>query len=290
MILITGGAGFIGSVLIGYLNKKGITDLIVCDDLPFEGQFKNLISKEIVTLRSIKDDFSKFDNISCVVHLGADANTLNQNWKDVYESNVVSTRMWNDFCTSRKIPFIFSSSAAIYGNGFGPLNLYAFSKLLSEKEINGEGVILRFFNVYGPNEYHKDRMASTIYHWFMQSQKGDDLKIFLNSNQYSRDFIWVEDVARIIFHFIQNYQPGLYDVGTGVSTNFVDLSEICINYLPKIDRKFVPMPGDLKNQYQTFTKADISNLEKSGFDVNSFTLIDKGIPKYFCYLTDQTYY
>jgi ADP-L-glycero-D-manno-heptose 6-epimerase len=223
-----------------------------------------------------------------VIHIGANSNTLEKNWSSIYASNIESTRKWNTFCKERSIPFIFTSSAAVYGNGQGPMNQYAFSKLLSENEI--DGVILRLFNVYGPNEYHKGRMASSILHWVDQLNKTGEIKIFENSKNYFRDFIWVEDVAKTIYHFMyNNYQPGIYDLGTGNRVDFETIADAIIDHTGAGTKKFIDMPTDLKNQYQINTLADTKSLISSGVTVENFIQIDTGVEKYIKYLSNLSY-
>jgi ADP-L-glycero-D-manno-heptose 6-epimerase len=289
MIILTGAGGFIGSVVLGYLNLQRVTDIIIVDDLPYENQYKNLIGKQYKRLVSIDDIDSIDENITGVIHIGANANTLEKNWSSIYATNVKSTRKWNAFCKQRKIPFIFTSSASVYGNGSGPMNQYAFSKLLSENEV--EGVVLRLFNVYGPNEYHKGRMASTILHWFDQIKETEEITIFENSKNYFRDFVWVEDIAKTIYYFMfENYQPGIYDLGSGSSTDFETIADLVISNTNKGKKRFVDMPDDLKKQYQINTLADTKLLTKSGVDVKSFTNVYEGIAKYIDYLAKTRYY
>ena len=289
MIILTGAGGFIGSVVLGYLNSQRVTDIIIVDDLPYENQYKNLIGKQYKRLVSIDDIDAIDENITGVIHIGANANTLETNWSSIYATNVKSTRKWNVFCKQRKIPFIFTSSASVYGNGSGPMNQYAFSKLLSENEV--EGVVLRLFNVYGPNEYHKGRMASTILHWFNQIKEIEEIKIFENSKNYFRDFVWVEDIAKTIYHFMfENYQPGIYDLGSGSSMDFETVADLVISNTNKGKKRFVDMPDDLKKQYQINTLADTKLLTKSGVDVKSFTNVYEGIAKYIDYLAKTRYY
>ena len=289
MIILTGAGGFIGSVVLGYLNSQRVTDIIIVDDLPYENQYKNLIGKQYNRLVSIDDIDAIDENITGVIHIGANANTLETNWSSIYATNVKSTRKWNVFCKQRKIPFIFTSSASVYGNGAGPMNQYAFSKLLSENEV--EGVVLRLFNVYGPNEYHKGRMASTILHWFSQIKETEEIKIFENSKNYFRDFVWVEDIAKTIYHFMfENYQPGIYDLGSGSSMDFETVADLVISNTNKGKKRFVDMPDDLKKQYQINTLADTKSLTKSGLDVKSFTQVHEGIAAYIDYLAKDRYY
>ena len=289
MIILTGAGGFIGSVVLGYLNSQRVTDIIIVDDLPYENQYKNLIGKQYNRLVSIDDIDLIDENITGVIHIGANANTLEKNWSSIYATNVKSTRKWNVFCKQRKIPFIFTSSASVYGNGAGPMNQYAFSKLLSENEV--EGVVLRLFNVYGPNEYHKDRMASTMLHWFNQIKETEEITIFENSKNYFRDFVWVEDIAKTIYHFMfENYQPGIYDLGSGSNTDFETVADLVISNTNKGKKRFVDMPDDLKKQYQINTLADTKSLTKSGLDVKSFTKVHEGIAAYIDYLAKDRYY
>ena len=289
MIILTGAGGFIGSVVLGYLNSQRVTDIIIVDDLPYENQYKNLIGKQYNRLVSIDDIDAIDENITGVIHIGANANTLETNWSSIYATNVKSTRKWNVFCKQRKIPFIFTSSASVYGNGAGPMNRYAFSKLLSENEV--EGVVLRLFNVYGPNEYHKGRMASTILHWFNQIKETEEITIFENSKNYFRDFVWVEDIAKTIYHFMfENYQPGIYDLGSGSSMDFETVADLVISNTNKGKKRFVDMPDDLKKQYQINTLADTKSLTKSGLDVKSFTQVHEGIAAYIDYLAKDRYY
>ena len=287
MIVLTGAGGFIGSVVLGYLNKQGRDDIVLIDDLPTANQFRNLIDKKYISLHSTDEMPAIADGIEAVIHIGADSSTLQDNWHSLYKTNVLSTRQWNRFCLENGIPFIFTSSAAVYGNGQGPLNKYAFSKQVSENEI--EGVVLRLFNVYGPNEYHKGRMASTPYHWFQQAKEHKCIKVFDDSDKYLRDFVYVEDVAKTVYYFLNNYQEGVYDLGTGKSESFDYVADQCCLELG-CDKIYIPMPKDLRAQYQKNTCASVDALRNAGFDVNSFLTVDLGIKEYFKYLTqDQTY-
>lgn len=288
MIALTGAGGFIGSVILGYLNKQGIKDVYLFDDLPTSDQFKNLIGKQYLGLHSTKEIVTDIKDFDAVIHFGANSNTLVRDWSSIYASNVVSTRRWHDLCVENDKKFIFASSAAVYGNGQGPLNHYAFSKLTSEQEIT-RGVVLRLFNVYGPNEAHKGRMASTPYHWFNQLTATGELKLFENSHLFSRDFIWVEDVAGTVYHFLNNYQEGIYDIGTGQSVDFETVADQCLLHKPG---KKIPMimPDDLCAQYQTNTCASTAYLESAGVDVKRFVNINNGIQEYFKYLTSNQIY
>lgn len=288
MIALTGAGGFIGSVILGYLNKQGIKDVYLFDDLPTGDQFRNLVGKDYLGLHSTKEIVTNAKDFDAVIHFGANSSTLERDWKSIYETNVLSTRRWHDLCAENNVKFIFASSAAVYGNGQGPLNHYAFSKLASEKEITN-GVVLRLFNVYGPNEYHKGRMASTPYHWFNQLIENRELKLFDDSINYYRDFIWVEDVARTVYHFLNNYKEGIYDLGTGNPVSFENVASYCLDNVQGM-KKYIPMPNDLAAQYQKNTCASIDYLESAGVNVKGFVNIEEGIKEYFNYLSsNQTY-
>lgn len=288
MIILTGAGGFIGSVILGYLNKQGIRDICLFDDLPTGDQFKNLIGKDYLGLYSTKEFVLDTKNIDAVIHFGANSSTLERDWKSIYETNVASTRYWHDLCAENGIKFIFASSAAVYGNGQGPLNHYAFSKLASEKEIIN-GVVLRLFNVYGPNESHKGRMASTPYHWYRQAQADSSIKVFENSDQYLRDLIWVEDVAYTVYYFLENYKEGIYDLGTGVAQSFEHVADQCASQL-SVKKIHIPMPNDLKEQYQKKTCASVEYLESAGVNVKKFVQIEDGIREYYQYLNSDRIY
>lgn len=289
MIVLTGGSGFIGSVILGYLNSQGIDDIIIVDDLKYENQFKNLIGKKFSKLYTISDAESNIKNADIVLHFGANANTLCKDWNDIYYSNIQSTRFWRNFCRKKKSKLIFASSAATYGNGAGPLNQYAFSKHISETELT-DSCILRLFNVYGPNEYHKSRMASTIFHWYNQHQTDSKISLFKNSEDFYRDFIYVEDVAKIVYFLMKNYRPGIFDVGTGKSESFKKLSEVFVDQFNDCAVEYKSMPDDLLSQYQTYTNADIENIKKIGFDTNKLLTIKQGTEKYIEYLKNNNYY
>jgi len=289
MIVLTGASGFIGSVILGYLNSQGINDITIVDDLKYENQFKNLIGKKFSKLYSIRDAETKIKNADIVLHFGANANTLCKDWEDIYYSNIHSTRFWINFCQERKSKLIFASSAATYGNGAGPLNQYAFSKHISETELT-DSCILRLFNVYGPNEYHKGRMASTIFHWYNQYQNDGKISLFENSEKFYRDFIYVEDVAKIVYFLINNYHTGVFDIGTGKSESFEKLAEVCTNQFSNCIVDYKSMPEDLLSQYQTYTKANVENIKNTGFNVESLLTVEQGVAEYISYLKNNNYY
>lgn len=285
-IALTGAGGFIGSVVLGYLNKQGISDVVIFDDLPHPEQYKNLVGKDYKMLLG-SDDWGV--DVDCVIHIGANSSTLDTDWKDYYTKNVLSTREWYTWCQLKNIPVIFTSSAGVYGLGDSrPASQYAFSKYISEKELDN-AVILRLFNVYGPNEYHKGRMASTAFHWYNQLREDKRLKLFQDSTSYYRDFIYVEDVAKVIWHFVNNYKPGTYDVGTGAAHNFETVANHMLEHV-KGKKKYIEMPQDLQKQYQTWTQADTDALSLAGIDISEFKTLKQGIEEYVGYLKTHRYY
>lgn len=281
MIALTGAGGFIGSVILRHLNDAGIDDVYIFDDLPTADQFRNLVGKRYLGLYSTHEIVTDIREFDAVIHFGANSSTLERDWSSVYKTNVLSTRTWHDLCAENDIKFIFASSAAVYGNGTGPLNHYAFSKLSSEQEITN-GVVLRLFNVYGPNEYHKGRMASTVYHWFQQLNETGEIKIFKGSDQYSRDFIYVEDVARTVLYFVQNYRSGIYDLGTGKAESFESVADALIEAYGNGRKQYIDMPEDLRSQYQKHTCANVNFLKQNA--PMNFLDIKQGISRYLDYL------
>lgn len=273
MIVLTGAAGFIGSVILEKLNQYGYTDIYLFEEMIY-GQYHNLVGKKFSKIFQTHEIDQLDRTPEFVIHVGANSNTLQSNWDQTYRTNILSTRQWQKYCQENDIPMIFTSSAAVYGNGNGPCNLYAFSKLASENEL-GNACVLRLFNVYGPNESHKGRMASTIYHWYQQLTETGVLRIFENSNDYYRDFIYVDDVADTILSLIKNFRSGVYDLGTGWSQSFEEIADIIIEEIGG-EKQYIPMPDDLKLQYQVNTQAGImaENLSKNTLDAKI------GIEKY----------
>lgn len=286
MIVLTGGAGFIGSVILGYLNKQGIEDIIVCDQITDPIQIKYLSDKKFYKLVSVAEEVK--EKVDFIIHFGANSSTLEKNWESVYKSNVLSTRNWYRKSVIAEIPMIFASSAAVTGNGNGPENLYAFSKLLSENELTN-AAIFRLFNVYGPNEYHKGRMASTVYHWYNQLTETGKLKIFRNSHEYHRDFIWVEDVADTVYKTLTGFKSGFYDLGTNRSVSFENLADLLLERVNG-EKEYINMPEDLQTQYQRHTRARPVKLRRLAVDPDQFKGIEQGLDLYLDYLyTKKTY-
>ena len=320
-ILLTGAAGFIGSYLLGYLNKKGYQHIIIVDDFNEEDKWFNFDSKVFNEKieRSALFDWLENENpvIDFVFHLGARTDTTEFDYSIHEKLNVEYSRnIWN-YCTEKNIPLVYASSAATYGNGeFGyvdshdildelqPLNPYGVSKnefdkwAVQQKSQPPFWAGMKFFNVYGPNEYHKGRMASVIFHSFNQIRSTGKVKLFKShkpeykDGQQLRDFIYVEDVAAVCFWLMGHQVPsGLYNLGTGKARTFNDLVKAtfaAMNKTPVIE--YIDMPEDIREKYQYFTEAVMSKLIACGYN-EKFNSLETGVAEYVKnYLITKEYY
>lgn len=255
MLVITGGCGFIGSAMIRFLNKTNRNDLIIVDNHNvYPRNLKNLNYRKFYDI----DDTSIFkQKIDGVLHFGAISDTLEKTEQRIQKYNIDSTTRWSNWCRENNIPMIFASTAAIYGNGNGPLNLYAESKTKCEEIIKDCAMCFRLFNVYGFGEAHKGRMASVIYKWQNELKTNHFIKLFEESHLYKRDFIHVSDVCKAFINALNDFIPGVYDLGSGTQKSFEDVADIILTN--KIGtKKYIAMPEDLKKQYQINTLADMS--------------------------------
>ena len=321
MIVVTGAAGFIGSVLVGKLNKEGYDKLVVVDDFSKVEKSNNLSGKTFQNAVERDDFFEWFDKnhkeVDFVLHIGARTDTAEFN-SDVFDILNVnySKQIWAR-CTQHTIPLIYASSAATYGMGeFGyddnhdiveklkPLNPYGESKnefdkwVLSQETSPPFWAGLKFFNVYGPNEFHKGRMASVIFHAYNQLKETGKVKLFRSHNpdfkdgEQLRDFIYVKDLVDVIT-FLMKTKPesGLYNLGTGQARTFVDLAKSTFAALeidPVID--FIDTPVDIRDKYQYFTEANMAKLIEAGY-TTPFTSLEDGVGDYVKnYLAEEKYY
>lgn len=310
LILITGAAGFIGSYLTSFLNAKDIEALVISDDFSVEKKKQNWSGKKYqhaVERSKLFDWLSTHaDEIGFVFHLGARTDTTENSEKIFQELNLnYSKELWQ-FCCHHGVPFVYASSAATYGNGengyadnhvllhnLKPLNPYGQSKhdfdiwALAQSQKPPQWVGLKFFNVYGPNEYHKRRMASVIFHAYHQIKEKGHLKLFRShredyrDGEQKRDFIYVHDIAEICFYMLE-HQPanGLYNAGTGKAETFLELADAVFEAMgkrPKID--FIDIPEDIRETYQYFTQADMRKLKAEGYNKEMYALRD-GIKTY----------
>lgn len=321
MIVVTGGAGFIGSCLIKRLNLKGIENLIVVDDFSREDKKPNLEGKRINQLvhrnRFIEWLKQHYSEIKLIIHLGARTDTTEFNKAIFEELNLnYSKAIWGE-ASSHGIPIIYASSAATYGMGelgynddhsligkLKPLNPYGESKnefdkwVIQQKQTPPFWAGLKFFNVYGPNEYHKGRMASVVMHAFNQVETINKVKLFkshhsgFKNGEQLRDFIYVKDVLDVILFFIQNQQhSGIYNLGSGKARTFLDLANAVFKARQKkVTIEFIDTPIDIRDKYQYFTEANMSKLLNIGYKL-PFTSLENGVYEYVTqYLHSKCYY
>ena len=310
MIIITGAAGFIGSCLVAKLNEEQFYDLVLVDDFSNEKKNKNLTGKRY-TLKIERTDFFNWleknaNQVQFIFHLGARTDTTEFDQTIFDELNLnYSKTMWQ-MCVKHGLPMVYASSAATYGLGelgydddesqisnLKPLNPYGESKndfdiwALSQEERPYFWVGLKFFNVYGPNEYHKGRMASVILHAFRQIKETGEMKLFSSHNpnykngEQLRDFIYVKDVVDVC-HFLLNHRKdsGIYNLGTGTARTFLDLVTSTFNALkisPNIS--FIDTPEDIRDKYQYFTEANMKKIKSIGYG-KSFTSLEEGVKDY----------
>lgn len=310
MLVVTGAAGFIGSCLISKLNEMGYNNLILVDDFSKSEKHQNFSGKQFVEKieRSVFINWfkSNAEKVTYVFHIGARTDTTEFNVDIFNELNLnYSKDIWN-ICTENKIGLVYASSAATYGLGeqgykddeskinlLKPLNPYGDSKndfdkwVLTQTKTPPHWYGLKFFNVYGPNEYHKGRMASVIFHSFNQINANGNVKLFRSHNpNYKdggqlRDFVYVKDVVSVItFLFSKKPKSGIYNLGSGKARSFYDLASATFKALGKpIDITFIDTPIDIRDKYQYFTEADMSKLIHVGYD-KKFTTLEEGVEDY----------
>jgi len=307
MFIVTGGAGFIGSNIVHALNQRGIKDIIVVDDLTDGYKFRNIVDADIADYRD-KDEFlsellaGKYDpkKIKAILHQGACSSTTEWDGRMMMHNNYDYTKALFHFCLQHHIPFIYASSAAVYGASqqFAvdtvnemPLNVYGYSKCQFDRYMrqhlpaqHSQVVGLRYFNVYGPREQHKGSMASVAYHFNKQLLETGNIKLFAGSDDFKRDFIYVEDVVSVIFWFLDRpHHSGIFNVGTGRSQTFIDVANAVIAWHQRGNINYIPFPPHLEGSYQAFTQADNAKLHSIGYE-NAFVDVSTGTKKYLDWL------
>lgn len=309
MIIVTGGAGFIGSCIVRTLNDVGIEDIIIVDNIALTDKWLNMRNKKYIKYvhkSELFDELPSYKNVTAIIHMGAQSSTTERDFDYLWKNNFEYTKkLWN-YCVEKQISFIYASSAATYGDGeegfddqmdidkLLPLNGYGYSKQLFDQWVKHQAnafpkqyVGLKFFNVYGPNEYFKGSMASMIFHGYKQIQETGKIKLFKSCNpDYSdggqlRDFVYVKDICSVVLWLLQNpHVTGLFNVGTGRAQSFKELAlatfyalemEPCIEY--------IDMPEHLKEKYQYYTKAEMKKLRDVGYD-KEFMDLETGAKDY----------
>ena len=311
MIIVTGGAGFIGSAIVWRLNKEGYDKIIIVDNLGNTDKWKNLVKLKFYDIIH-KDDFLKliekgiFDkDVEGIIHLGACTDTTEKNANYLLRNNYEYSKSLLKWAISKNKRFIYASSAATYGDGkndfvdeeskipsLKPLNMYAYSKQLFDLWVLKQGLFdkvagIKYFNVYGPNEYHKGEMASVVYKSFLQIKNFGKVRLFKSYNpKYKdgwqmRDFVYVKDVVDLTLFIYKNKKVnGIFNAGTGKARSFYELVSIIFKILGKKEKiKYIDMPSDIKDKYQYFTEAKMDKIKKIGYKRKFFSL-EEGIRDY----------
>lgn len=292
LIVVTGGAGFIGSATVRWLNDKGLNNIVIVDEFDKSEKWKNLVGKKFVDLldKSQLHEWliGKESLIEAFIHLGACSDTMETDSAYLLENNYRYSVKLAEYALENEQRFIYASSAATYGDGskgfvddvsklyeLEPLNMYGFSKQLFDQWAFNEGVLdrlvgLKYFNVFGPNEWHKGRMASAISRMVPQIQKGEKVKLFKSTEpekypdgEQKRDFIYVKDAVRMTCAFLENEVGGLYNIGSGVASTWKDLTLAVYRALDrKPEIEYIDMPPELVSKYQNYSRADMTRTEK----------------------------
>jgi len=319
MFLVTGGAGFIGSNVVASLNEAGRTDVVVNDILGGDGKWRNLAGRELADFVAPADLWSWLDGrkLDALIHLGAISSTTATDGDAIMENNFRLSLRLLDWCTATRTPFIYASSAATYGGGqqgysddwsngalkrLKPMNLYGFSKQLFDlalvarvarkDKMPPQWAGLKFFNVFGPNEYHKGEMMSLVAKRFDEAKAGQPIRLFkshrsgIADGEQKRDFIYVDDAIAVVRWLIETPAvSGIFNVGTGVARSFRELMTAMFAALrlePAIE--YIDMPASIRDSYQYFTQAETENLRRAGYNAD-FTALEDGVKRYVnCYL------
>ena len=321
MLLVTGGAGFIGSNVVAALNEAGRNDVVVNDLLGTDQKWRNLAKRQVADVVAKADLFRWLDGgrkLDAVIHMGAISDTTATDADLVMENNFRTSVRLLDWCTSARVPFIYASSAATYGDGaegfsddwspaslqkLKPMNLYGWSKQLfdqavverfvKKEKLPPQWAGLKFFNVFGPNEYHKGEMMSLVAKRFDDARSGRTVRLFkshrpgIGDGEQRRDFIYVDDAVAVVRWLMETPQvSGIFNVGTGKARSFRDLISALFRALglePRIE--YIDMPEKIRGQYQYFTEAKVDNLLRAGYNAG-FTSLEDGVKRYVTQFLD----
>ena len=317
MIIVTGGAGFIGSNIVKALNARGISDILVVDDLKDGHKFVNLVDCEFTDyldkdefLNSVLEEALEPGNIEAIFHEGACSETTEWDGRYMMQNNFEYSKTLLHFCLEHHIPFLYASSAATYGESAcfreertceRPANVYGFSKFQFDQYVRhllphaeSQVVGFRYFNVYGPREQHKGKMASVAYHHYRQMLNDGKIKLFgaydgYEKGEQRRDFVYVGDAVAVNLWFYDHPQhSGIFNLGTGRSQPFNDIAKTVIQWFNKDNTalEYIDFPDHLKGHYQSFTEADLSRLRKTGCDIR-FRTVEEGVSEYLDWLNDN---
>lgn len=311
MIVVTGGAGFIGSNLVKSLNKQGFSNILIVDHLGTSDKYLNLNRLQFADYIE-KDDFlnllPSLPKISTIFHQGACSSTTERDASYLMKNNYEYSKTLLHHCLANQIDFIYASSASVYGNGDNgfkeesaceyPLNGYAFSKYLFDNYVrrvfnpekhSSQVAGLRYFNVYGYQENHKGSMASVPFHFFNQARETECIKVFEGSETFLRDFIFIEDVMEVIKYLFQSGESGIFNCGTGNARSFMDMAKIFASLHGDCAIQTVPFPEHLNGKYQKYTQAEMTYLKEAGFH-GQFHSLEEGMSKYYHLLLEQNGY
>jgi ADP-L-glycero-D-manno-heptose 6-epimerase len=312
VIVVTGGAGFIGSNLVRGLNRSGHTDILVVDDLSDGWKFRNIadaaiadyLDREVFRDMLEKGD-AALDGVRAVFHQGACTDTTEWDGRLMMDNNYDYSKLLLAWCTGRRLPFIYASSGAVYGIGDAfdedggherPVNVYGWSKYLFDEYVRrgrpgfaSQVAGLRYFNVYGPGEGHKGPMASVVHHFNRQLLEDGEVRLFKGSGGYAdgeqrRDFIHVDDVVKVnLWLLSQPSVSGIFNVGTGQSRSFNEVATAVLAWHGRGRIRYIDFPEALRESYQSYTQADITALRRAGFDAG-FLSLEEGIGLYLDWL------
>jgi len=326
--IVTGACGFIGANLVKALNARGIDNVIAVDNLKNADKFRNLTDCEIADyldkaefLSLIEDGY--FDGaVDAIFHEGACSDTMETDGRYMMENNFRYSTTLLDFCLDQDVPYLYASSASVYGGGSvfkesreheAPLNVYGYSKFLFDQvvrrrlasaDFSAQVVGFRYFNVYGPREQHKGRMASVAFHHFNQYRESGKVKLFEGCDGYangtqSRDFVFIDDVVKVNMFFLDHPEKsGIFNLGTGRAQPFNDIATSTVNACRALEGKpalsleemvqqglveYIPFPDALRGKYQSYTRADVSALRGAGY-ADEFATVEQGVAKYVQHL------